>query len=168
MKTLRNVLALISLCFISAVAFAQQDSLPVYKSHPTIPAFKLMAADSSSVYIKDVIIKNQPTVVIVFSPTCSHCQHQAEEITSHMADLQDVNFFFSTVYAISEMKTYINEYGLEKFKNIHVAHDANNFMGTFYNIQSLPGIYVYNKKGHLVADFNTNVKTETLLEALKK
>ena len=151
-----------------ALAFSQPDSIPLYKQYPFVPAFKLMKSDSSYFQIKDVIKKKKPTVVIIFSPTCNHCQHQAEEITSHIKDLKDVTFIFSTVYPVDEMKQYISAYGLDKFPNIHVGHDKGYIMGTFYKITSLPGIFVYDKKGKLLAGFDTNIKVDKLLETLKK
>ncbi|MEO7311920.1 MAG: redoxin domain-containing protein [Chitinophagaceae bacterium] len=158
----------IALCFVSSFSFSQSDSIPLYKQNPIIPSFKLMRADSSFFQLQDIVKKKHATVVIIFSPTCSHCQHQAEEITSHMKDFENVNFIFSTLYPVQDMKTYINDYGLDKFPNITVGHDKGYNLGTFYQISSLPGIFVYDKKGKLVANFESNVKSETLLEALAK
>ena len=127
-----------------------------------------MKADSSFFVMKEVTKKKKPTVVIIFSPTCSHCQHQAEEITSHMKELKDVTFIFSTLYPIQDMAQYISSYGLDKFPNIFVGHDKGYMLGSFYKINSLPGIFVYNKKGKFIKEFETNVKAETLVEALAK
>lgn len=168
MKNFKNIFFACIVCFISSSVFSQSDSIPLYKQFPTVPAFKLMKSDSSYFQIKDVIKRKTPTVVIVFSPTCNHCQHQAEEITSHMKDLKDINFIFSTPYSVEEMKQYMNTYGLDKFPNINIGHDKGYIMGTFYKMASLPGIFIYDKKQKLVATFDTNVKTDTILQALKK
>lgn len=158
------------LFFISmSTIFAQQkDSavVPNYKKYPTVPAMKLMQADSTFFIVKDLVKKNKATVIIIFSPTCGHCQHQAEEITSHIADLKNITFVFSTTYNIKDMQQYISDYGLDKFPNIHVGYDKGYNMGGFYHIQSLPGIFVYDKKGKFVATFETNVKAQTFLDAI--
>ncbi|MES2776454.1 MAG: redoxin domain-containing protein [Bacteroidota bacterium] len=168
MKIFRKIISCLLLFLAFQTAFSQSDSIPIYKQHPTVPDFKLMKADSSFFMMKDMVKKKHPTVVIIFSPTCGHCQHQAEEITSHMKDLQDINFIFSTLYPVQEMKTYISDYGLDKFSNITVGHDKGYILGSFYTINSLPGVFVYDKKGQLVREFGTNVKAEALLEALKQ
>lgn len=158
------------LFFISmSTVFAQQkDSaeIPIYKKYPTVPTMKLMQADSTFFIVKNLVKKNKATVVIIFSPTCSHCQHQAEEITSHISDLKNITFVFSTTYDIKDMKQYISDYGLDKFANIHVGYDKGYNMGSFYHIQSLPGIFVYDKKGKFIATFETNVTAQTLLDAI--
>lgn len=144
------------------------DSLPVYKKFPFIPSFQLMRPDSSLFYMKDAVPKNHAAVVIIFSPGCSHCRHQAEEITSHMQSLADVEFLFATGYPVNEMSQYINDYGLDKFPNILVGQDKGLNLGSFYQIKMLPGIFVYNKKGQLVAEFQSNVTADTLSKALNK
>ncbi len=153
-------------CLASAFGQNPTSSLPPYKVSNTVPAIKLMHADSTFFIVKDMVKKKMATVVIIFSPTCSHCQHQAEEITSHIGDFKDVNFIFSTSYDVKDMKQYISDYGLDKFPNITVGHDKGYNMGSFYKIQSLPGIFVYDKKGQFITNFETNVKAQTLLDAL--
>ena len=88
----RLVYLFIVLLFLNTKTFSQTDSLPPFKQYPTIPAFKLMGLDSIFFEIKDVVQKKKPTVIMVFSPTCSHCQHQTEEITSNITQLKDITF----------------------------------------------------------------------------
>ena len=163
-------LLLIAGFFISCQPASSQpaDSLAIYKKFPFIPSFQLMRADSSLFYMKDAIPKKTVAVVIIFSPACSHCQHQAQEITSHMQALSNVHFLFATGYPLSEMKQFISDQGLDRFSNIVVGQDKGQNLGSFYSIRGLPGIFVYNKKGDLVAEFNTNVTAEALVEAVKK
>lgn len=153
----------------SSVAQTAADSVPLYKKFPFIPSFKLMKVDSSTFYMKDIAeAKKQPTVVVVFSPSCSHCQHQAEEITSHMKDFENTTFLFATGYPLNEIQQYSDSYGLDKFPNIYIGQDYGRNLVSFYKITSIPGIFVYNKKGKLVEAYSTNVKAETLAAALKK
>jgi len=168
MRILKLFCATTAFCFVAVLSFSQSDSIPIYKQYPTVPAFKLMKADSSFFVMKDLVKKKKATVIIIFSPTCGHCQHQAEEITSHIKALKDVTFIFSTLYPVPDMAQYISSYGLDKFPNIYVGHDKGYMLGSFYKIKSLPGVFVYNKKGNLKAEFETNVTTEILLNALQK
>ncbi len=159
--------AVFSMASLTAVS-QPADSLTLYKKFPFIPSFQLMKADSSMFYMKDAIPKKTVAVVIIFSPACSHCQHQAQEITSHMQALANVHFLFATGYPLNEMKQFISDQGLDRFPNIVVGQDKGQNLGSFYQIRGLPGIFVYNKKGELVAEFNTNVSADILAEAIKK
>ena len=170
MKLLRNILPIIFLSVVAMSAFSQSDSiaLPLHKQFPTVPAFKLMKADSSFFLMNEVgKKKNKATVVIVFSPTCGHCRQQAEEITGNMKALKDINFIFGTAYPVSDMAAFVSNLGLNKFSNITVGHDKALMLSGFYKMHSLPGIFVYDKKGKFKAEFETNVTTQMLLDALK-
>lgn len=163
-----SFLFLTTICILPPRVHSQSaDTLAIYKKFPFIPSFQLMKADSSVFYMKDAVPKNHAAVVIIFSPGCSHCRHQAEEITGHIQSLTNVQFLFATGYPVNEMSQYISDYGLDKFPNIMVGQDKGLNLSSFYRVKGLPGIFVYNKKGKLVAEFATNVTAATLAEALK-
>lgn len=166
-KLLLLLIVLFSISWFAAVS-QPADSLSLHKKFPFIPSFQLMRADSSLFYMKDAIPKKSMAVVIIFSPTCSHCQHQAQEITSHMQELANVHFLFATGYPLHEMQQFISDQALDKFPNIVVGQDKGQNLGSFYQIKGLPGIFVYNKKGNLVAEFSTNVTAAVLAEAVRK
>jgi thioredoxin-related protein len=141
--------------------------LPLYQQFPAIPTFKLLNTDSSSFIMRSKAQKNRPTVVMFFSPTCSHCQQQITEFTSHSKALKNINFILATTHPISEIKSFVSGYGINKFSNFSVGHDAGALLVPFYNIHNLPTIFVYSKKGQLLTSFPTNITTEQLLAAIK-
>ncbi|MES2649864.1 MAG: redoxin domain-containing protein [Bacteroidota bacterium] len=162
-------LALFLAIFICLNARSQDSTKKAsitYKTYTSFPAFPLMALDSSRFNSISVLAKNQPLVVIYFSPTCSHCQHQAEEITSHMNEFKNVKFLMVSSYPITEIKEFATTYAIQRFQNITLAHDPNFSMGQFYELRSLPGIYVYDKKGLFKKNFETNVMADVLWNAL--
>ncbi len=155
--------------FVSAASFAQDSSKPKaisYKTFSSFPAFPLLKTDSTKFNSVSVVEKNHPTVIIYFSPTCSHCQHQAEEITASMKQFEGVNFLFVSSYTMEDINQYVSAYGLNHFSNITVGQDAPFNMGRFFELKSLPGIFVYDKKGKLTASFDTNLKADVLAKAI--
>lgn len=160
------ILPAMLLCLNLAAQDSTKPAALTYKTYTSFPAFPLLTLDSTRFNSASVRGKNEQVVVICFSPTCSHCQHQAEEITSHMKDFKDVKFLMVSSYAISEIKQFAETYGVSHFPNITLAYDPNFSMGQFYELRSLPGIYVYDKKGTLKKRFETNVLAEALLQAI--
>jgi thioredoxin-related protein len=75
---------LIILCFISIVTFSQQDTSLIYLRFPTIPPFKLTKVPDSTVFTKDNLKKKKPTIIMVFSPDCEHCQEMTKQITANI------------------------------------------------------------------------------------
>jgi cytochrome oxidase Cu insertion factor (SCO1/SenC/PrrC family) len=137
-----------------------------FKTYPTLPAYKLVSSSGETFTSSSILQKKSPLVVIYFSPTCSHCQQQAEDITSNMNQFKDAQFLFVTSYPQSDTKPFLNQYAIEKFKNITFGYDSTFSMGKFYLLESLPGIFIYNKNGELKTFFSTNVKPANLYAAI--
>jgi thiol-disulfide isomerase/thioredoxin len=137
-----------------------------FKTYTTLPSYKLVNTKGEIFTTSSVQQKNTPFVVVYFSPTCSHCQQQAEDITSNMTQFKDAQFLFVTSYPKSDTKPFLDQYAIEKFKNITFGYDSTFSMGRFYLLESLPGIFIYNKKGDLKTFFSTNVKPANLYAAI--
>jgi thioredoxin-related protein len=147
------------------VTVAQSDTAYPYKRFPTVPPFSLMQADSS-VLTKDNL-KKGPVLLMFFSPSCDHCQHQVSDMLKRIDDFKHVQWVLATYQPFEEMVEFIKTYDLAKHANIKVGRDTKFVLPPFYHIQSLPYLAVYNKKGALVNTWQGNVPIETLLKALQ-
>jgi peroxiredoxin len=161
---------LLSIILLTILQVSAQDSSNIkainYKTLAGFPAFPLMKTDSSKFNSVSVYQKGEPAVIIYFSPTCGHCQHQAEEITGRIKDFKNVQILMVSSYSMEEIQQFVSSYGLDHFQNITVAQDPGFNMGTFFELKSLPGIFVYDKKGKLKTHFETNVLANELLNAI--
>lgn len=166
---MKKILFVCALVF-SLKAFAQQVApAPItFRNYTAFPAYPLLALDSSKINSVSVARKKAPVVIMYFSPTCGHCQHQAEEITSHMKTFKDVQFLMVSSYSIPELRQFVKDYGIARFGNIAVASDPTFSMGQFFDLKSLPGIFVYNRQGQYQAHFDTNVAADLLAKAIKE
>jgi peroxiredoxin len=147
---------------------AAAQATPPTRIGQSLPAIALLALDSTATNLVSFRNPKQPLVVVYFSPTCSHCQHQTEEITGNMGLFKEVQFVFVSAYALPDIKTFATNYGLGRFKNIALAYDPTAKLAGYYNMQSLPGIYVYNKSGKLIHSFETNATAVQIVDALGK
>ena len=168
---MKNWLPLVGLFLVTAFTATAQDSAKTagitYKTIHNFPGFAILKTDSSRTNSASAFHKGTPTVIIYFSPTCSHCQHQAEEITGNMKNFKNVAFLFVSSYSMEDIKQFVATYALDHFSNIMVAQDPGFNMGSFFELRSLPGIFVYDKKGQLKTHFETNVLSGELLAALQ-
>jgi cytochrome oxidase Cu insertion factor (SCO1/SenC/PrrC family) len=153
---------LILFIWFSSPIFSQIN----YKSLPDFPSFNLISSEGKTFRSTEVQKKNKPTVVVYFSPTCHHCQTQTSDITSNIKQFKEVQFLFVTPYPESETKFFLSEFAIERFSNIRFGYDPNYVMARFFEIQSWPGIFIYNIEGKLAKAFDTNIKPETLKETL--
>eukprot|EP01035_Chromulina_nebulosa_P057555 gene57555-78856_t len=117
---------------------AKKGNVVTYKTYTSFPAFQLLNLDSTKFNSISLMTKKEPSVVMYFSPTCSHCQHQAEEITSHIKDLKNVKILMVSAYPLTEIRQFAETYAIDKFPNITLAFDPNSSLVSFYEIKSLP------------------------------
>jgi len=165
-NTMRYSMVLLAL-FLAFGAKAQNDSLaPAYKRFPTIPPFDLLQKDSTHL-TKDKLQKKRNTLIMYFSPDCSHCQHQTEEILSAMASdtLKDVQIIMATYLPFEDMIAFYKKYQIAQYPNIKMGRDEKYFLPPFYRMANLPYLALYNKKGELITTFEGSQKVITLVQA---
>jgi thioredoxin-related protein len=146
------------------VTVAQSDTAYPYKRFPTVPPISLLQADSS--LLTKAQLKKAPVLLMFFSPSCDHCQHQVADMIKRMEEFKNTQWVLATYQPFEEMVEFIKTYELDKYPNIKVGRDEKFVLPAFYHIQSLPYLALYNKKGDLVNTWQGNVAVDTLLKAL--
>jgi thiol-disulfide isomerase/thioredoxin len=166
---MKNIL----LCLVSIVIYcsgiAQSDStkLPPYQRFPALPPIQILLSDSSTVYTKAQIPNGRPVLFMIFSPDCSHCQHETEEIIAHMDELKTVQIVMITYHSLALMKDFISNYGLTRFPNIVVGKDVYYITTGFFDIHNIPYMAMYNKKGKLIEGFEGSLPIPKVIEIFK-
>ena len=155
---------LFSLMFSSVLA--QQDSLPVYKRFPTIPPFSITRLPDSSAFKKENLKKKKNTLIIIFSPDCHHCVDATKDMLANAALFKSTQILMVSSMPYQDIKNFYVEYEIAQQHNIIMGWDAGYFLGTFYRITNYPSIFLYDKKGNLVKDFEGSTPFKTIAEAL--
>jgi cytochrome oxidase Cu insertion factor (SCO1/SenC/PrrC family) len=154
---------------ISAAAFCQNDSSEKqapYLQYPTIPAFTLYTAPDSSAFTREDLKKNTNTIFMVFSPDCSHCQNEAKMLTENIKRFKNTQFVMLTYFPYDEMMAFYKVYRIYKYPQIRMGRDTKFFFPIYFGVRNLPGIYIYDRKGHFKKSFEGDVKPETILAEL--
>ena len=139
--SMKKHLALLLLCISGIVSASAQN----YITHPKLPAFFILSPDSSKVFNTYYIEEGKPTVFIFFSPDCDHCQKFTKQLLPHMAEMKDANFYFLTIMDLPMLRAFSNVLGLQKYPNISTGKDYQLFFPTFYHVDEVPCIVVYDK-----------------------
>jgi thiol-disulfide isomerase/thioredoxin len=155
-------LAVLIICSVTAAA--QTDTLPPpYKRYPTVPPLQLVLEDSATKYTKADLPKKKPVLIMMFSPDCDHCQHEAEQLVANAEKLKDIQLVMITTAPIYRMTEFANKYGLTGLKNVVVAKDPYYLLPPFFDMRNYPFLALYNKKGELIRVFEGSVSVEKLL-----
>ncbi|MCM5529141.1 peroxiredoxin [Parasegetibacter sp. NRK P23] len=154
--------------FFSLTTLSAQNTEPAYKRFPTVPPFELLATDSVSKLSKNQLKKNQPVLIMYFSPDCDHCQHQTEDILANIDKLKDVQIVMCSYQPMETIRAFKEKYKLAQYPNIMIGRDTKYFVPSFYGVNSLPYLAFYDKKGNLIKVNEGNVKPAALINNFKE
>jgi thioredoxin-related protein len=166
-----RLLTVILACFLSSFVYAQMDSIDMnapYRKNPGIPSFDLLKTDSSTHLTRADINTKHKTIIMFFSPECTHCQHQTEDMIAAIDSLKDIQIVMATYQPFDEMVAFNQKYNIEKYSNIKLGRDIKYFFPPFYKMKSLPHLALYNNKGNYITSFEGNQKIAVLLEAFEE
>lgn len=140
--------------------------LAPYLQFPTVPPFTIISLPDSTRFGKADLKKGKATLMVAFSPDCEHCQMAIEELTSNMKPFKKVQIVFATALEYRFIKPFYEKHDLGKYKNIVMGRDPIHFLGSFYQLQSVPSMFLYNKKGDLVRAFREHATFKEIIPYL--
>jgi thioredoxin-related protein len=160
---MKKILPLLFL-FLYQTGHAQADSIAApYLRFPTFPPVKLLNDDSTTFFTKANLPKKTDVMLITFSPTCEHCQHEMEEIIKNMDQFKNIRIVMATMMPFDSMMSFKKHYELQKYPNISVHRDVQYFLPSFYMMHSLPFLAFYDKKGKLISVFEGSLPIDQVL-----
>ena len=163
MKVILIFLVNIGVAFAS---FSQTDSTqPVYLRFPNIPEFTIYKAADSTAFTKEDL-KKKPSVFIVFSPDCEHCQHETELLIANIDKFKNSQIIMVTYLPYEEMVKFYNDYKIPNYPQIIMGRDVKFFFPVFFNVRNLPSIFVYDKKGKFKKSFEGSVSIDKIAAEL--
>ena len=164
---MRRIIILIIVLFAAKHSFSQADTTkPIYLRFPTLPQFTIYNVADSTTFTREDLKKRKSTIFIIFSPECEHCQHETEALIANIDKFKDAQIVMVEYLAYDEMKKFYTNYKIENYPNIIMGRDAKFFLPIFFKVESLPAIYVYDKKGNFKQAFSGSVKMDKIAAAL--
>ncbi|MEO8820785.1 MAG: redoxin domain-containing protein [Ginsengibacter sp.] len=169
---MKKTLFILSCLFISYSGFSQVNAkstnTPDYIKNPTIPAFTLYKAPDSTVFTHDDLKNRKPTLLMIFSPECGHCQNETRDLTKHIDQFKNVQILMVTWLPYSEMLSFYHNYKIAEYPQITMGWDKKDFFLPYYHVGMYPDIVVYNKQGKYVKSFSGDIQIDDLVKALKE
>lgn len=152
---------------ISTMAlFAQSEPKePPYKRFPTVPPFRLLMQDSTTVFTKDDLKKNKKTLIFLFSPDCHHCQHEAGQLVQHKEHFKDVQIIMSGTAPLYQLQNFYDTYQLSQLDNLVMGKDYQYILPSFFMMKNFPFMALYNKKKELITVFEGSYPISQIIKA---
>lgn len=112
------------------------------------------------------LAENKPTLYIYFNSTCHLCQDELAAISKRIAEFKEYNLIFTTVEPVEEMIGFVNGLGIKDKSYVNFLLDPRMEVASFYQIRSVPSIFVYDGKQQLVGQYVGTTEVDLLLEKL--
>lgn len=130
----------------------------------TVPVFNMQLLDSTSMINTANIKSGTPTVVLYFSPECKYSRMQTETIIKNHEALKHVQFYMCSPLPLSKIKAFYNYYHLNKYENITVGRDVNQFFEKQLKVPAYPWSFIYKSDKKLKRILTGNADLKMLLE----
>jgi thiol-disulfide isomerase/thioredoxin len=148
--------------------YAQNSFAQLPPDKKEMPAFKIQMTDSKYFTAAD-LKKNEPVILIYFSPTCDHCKAFTEKLLPHINELGKTQIVMVTFLPINEIVPFENEYHLEKYPNLKIGTEGYSFtVQKYYAIRNFPMTAVFNKHEVLDTIYRQAPDVNVLVSEVKK
>jgi peroxiredoxin len=156
MQYLKTVTVVLFLWGLVDTACAQ------YNNH--IPSFRIALTDSSYFNSKQ-LKKNEPLLLVYFSPNCDHCKKFTDSLVANINSFKNIQIVMMSYFSLDEIKKFEKAYHLTKFTNVKTGTEGYTFkVLKFYNISQFPFVAVFNSKGILQKTFVEDVPMQSLIK----
>ncbi|HUZ59812.1 MAG TPA: hypothetical protein VMU83_13640 [Hanamia sp.] len=167
---MKKLLFILSCFLVSYSGFSQtntsKDNQPPYISNPDIPTFLLHKAPDSTAFTNKDLHKKKPTLIMIFSPECGHCQHETTVLLQNIDHFKKAQILMTTWLPYPEMIKFYRDYKIADYPEITMAWDKKDFFLPYYRVQSYPDLVVYDKKGKFVKSFSGEINLQEVWEAM--
>ncbi|MBL4677387.1 MAG: redoxin domain-containing protein [Mucilaginibacter sp.] len=142
-----------------------QNNQPV---PPTIAPYKIITTKDQTATFAD-LPKNRPVILIYFSPDCPHCQKLIRDMKPDMDKFKKFEVVMVTFTDIRMVKTFENDYGLNKYPNFILGTEGYTYtVQRYYRLVHTPFVAVYGKNGKLVKAFEEQPEVKDILAVTNK
>lgn len=160
-KGTRICIKLLTICFLLATISNKVLA-------QTFPDFKIRLT-SGKVVSSVKLSLHKPTIIIVFSPDCGHCQVLIDGIFKKINSFKKANIILATFVQEKDIIAFEKKYQTAKYPNITVGTDMPIFfLQKYYQLTNTPFTALYNKQGKLIVSYKKEHITEDLLKQLEK
>ncbi|HRG23811.1 MAG TPA: redoxin domain-containing protein [Chitinophagaceae bacterium] len=165
---MKKLFLFLALALLALPSFSQKDSTQApYKRFPGFPPISLLLPDGKSYFTKADLPKDKAVLLMLFNPSCSHCQEETKQITQHIDKFSNIHIVMATPMPLDSMLAFREKYKLANFKNITITQDNKAMMPTYFMINNLPFLAFYNRKKELIGTHEGSMSIEKLLATFK-
>ena len=162
---MKTKLSSLFILLFTVFTFAQTEN-----TLKSIPEFSFVKMQSDGVFSSKDIKKGKQTIIVLFSPTCIHCQLALNHVSNNYDEhLKNTQILLVSEYKADEVLPFLKS-NAPKFvdnKNVELLFDSNYEFGPIFQPTSIPTFYLFDKDKNLVSIKKGSVEVNQLFKDLK-
>ena len=125
-------------------ASAQTDPNAPFQRDKNLPAFKIVSVGGKEITNRD-LPKYKYQMIIIFSPDCPHCEHEAAEINKYADKFKNVLMIWDSYKDMPSIKKFAEKYNMVGKPNIIIGRDPEFTLPSFFRPTMTPFVAIYEK-----------------------
>jgi len=131
----------------------------------TIPTFTLKTLQEAN-FKKHHLKPGKTIVFLYFNSECDFCQYEAESISNHIDEFNEIQLVFISIEPIEKIKEFSEKYNLHKHINIIFLQDVDGSFSEKFNVTSIP--LAYDKHQNLIKTHKGQLNAKGILKIFDK
>ncbi|MDM1138622.1 thioredoxin fold domain-containing protein [Empedobacter sp. R132-2] len=151
--------------FCSIFTFAQTEN-----TLKSIPEFSFVKMQSEGIFSSKDIKKGKQTLIVLYSPTCIHCQLALNHFSNNYEEhLKNNQIILVSEYEAKDAIPFLKEHASNfvNNKNVELLYDSNYEFGPIFQPTSIPTFYLFDKDKSLVTIKKGSVEANQIFKYLK-
>jgi hypothetical protein len=127
-----------------------------------LPAMRMNTLEGKTITDKD--LENDANLLIMlFNPTCDHCQDQAVILKNNLALVNKSKILFLAAKGMGPyLSFFTSTTKIDSFSRLQIAVDSAEYIDKVFNYTSLPQMNIYDKERKLIKVFNGTKPIDSL------
>jgi len=161
---MKNIVLFLGLIITAGCTRAQNNT-----KIQNIPAYRILCAPDSSYRTLANLKKDQPVMIVYFSPDCGHCQQLMYEMKGRMKDFAKIQVVMVTPVDYKLVKVFYRDFGISAYKNFTVGTEGYSYQVLkYYDVKMTPYIAIYDHKHKLLKAYSSAPKVKELAAMVNK
>lgn len=143
------------------------DTVPPYLKEKSVPKFRILTDlkpnKDSVFYANTQLPADRPIVIVFFSPECSHCHHEMQEILKHYDSLKRAFFVFASFHNLDSIRGFAKKYNSEAIGDFVFGRDLTYFFPPYYKMRMFPFIALYGNDKKLIKVYEQGADVADLI-----
>jgi thiol-disulfide isomerase/thioredoxin len=110
----------------------------------------------------------QPVIILFLHPECDFCQEEIRQLKENQTELQNVSILLVTTASLQEAVEFCSNQNLGQFNNMRFLLDKDFKISNYFDVNTIPSIYMYNNDKKLIFKHKGEIKIETLIKYLSE